>query len=44
MASLLRFLALAAVSSAVSISEINGVTFLSPFNGQTVCMPSPSSI
>ncbi|KAF2027059.1 DNase I-like protein [Setomelanomma holmii] len=36
MASLIRLLALATVSSAVSISEVNGVKFLSPFNGQTV--------
>ncbi|KAH7072104.1 Endonuclease/exonuclease/phosphatase [Paraphoma chrysanthemicola] len=36
MASFLRVLTLAAAASAVSISEINGVKFLSPYNGQTV--------
>lgn len=36
MATMLRFLALAATASAVSIAEINGPKFLSPFNGQTV--------
>lgn len=36
MASLLRLLALAATTSALSISEINGNKFLSPYNGQTV--------
>jgi hypothetical protein len=36
MATMLRFLALAATASAISIAEINGPRFLSPFNGQTV--------
>jgi hypothetical protein len=36
MATMLRFLALAATASAISIAEINGPKFLSPFNGQTV--------
>jgi hypothetical protein len=36
MATMLRFLAVAATASAISIAEINGPKFLSPFNGQTV--------
>lgn len=36
MASLVRFLSLTAIASALTISEINGPKFLSPYNGQTV--------
>jgi predicted extracellular nuclease len=36
MTTVLRFLALAATASAISIAEINGPKFLSTFNGQTV--------
>jgi hypothetical protein len=36
MASLLHIAALAAAASALSISEINGPKYLSPYNGQTV--------
>jgi hypothetical protein len=36
MAAMFRLLALAATTSAISIAEINGPKFLSPFNGQSV--------